>query len=564
MNLREYINHFFKEAGHDVPGNWVLSRPKDPSHGHLSANAPFLVKGVNPRETAAKLAEHCLSHPDVEKAEPAGAGFVNFTMKPSYWHAVVGEVLKAGKDYGKQNIGAGEHILLEYISANPTGPLHAGHARIAVLGDAVGSLLKAVGYNVVREFYVNDAGNQIKALGKSIHMRYEEALGLCTLTDDDFGADGYRGAAVKELGETLAKENGKALCDKPIDFFCDYGVQHFCELFKKDLQTLHVEMDQYVSEKRDVIAKGWVEKAKDKLPKACLYEGTLEKPKGHDSEEWEPRPQLLFKSTDYGDDQDRALQKSDGTWTYFAGDIAYHAYKLDRVGADGYLVNIFGADHSGYVKRIQAVVKALGHKKPLEVPVCQLVNFSDNGQPVRMSKRTGNMVTLAEVAEQVGADATRFMMLWRHHNMTIDFDFAQVMAESQDNPIFYVQYAHARICTVLGHAETLWPGISKEVGDVSELCDPYELALMQRMSEWPDCLQGAALSREPNRIPQYLYTLASDFHSLWAQGKQHKHLRFIDDTDKPGTLNRLTLLRAVATVLAGALGLLRIEAKERL
>lgn len=564
MNLHAYIEQFFASRDTPLPASWVLSRPKDPSHGHLATNAPFLVKGKPPRDTAKELAEHCLQHPDVVQAEPAGAGFVNITMAPRYWQAYVPEVLKARQEYGKANLGKGETVLLEYLSANPTGPLHAGHARIAVLGDTIAQLLSAVGYKVVKEYYVNDAGNQIKALGNSVYKRYIEALEGKTLEDQDFTADEYRGFHVKELGQILAKEHGASLKDKDINYFSDHAVQHFCNMFRKDLATLDVEMDEYVSERHDIIDKGWVEKSMTMLAPGQIYEGVLEQPKGHDADDWEPRPQMLFLSTDYGDDQDRALQKSDNTWTYFAGDMAYHAYKIDRVGSKGNLINIFGADHSGYVQRIKAVVAGLGHPTPLEVLVCQMVNFFDKGVPVRMSKRTGAMVSLAEVVEQVGPDITRFVMLWRHHNMPIDFDLAEVIQASNDNPIFYIQYAHARICTVLRHANDMWPGVAQKIGDISVLTDPAEIAIMQRLSEWPECLQGAALAREPHRLPQYMYNLASDFHSLWAQGKQNRHLRLIDPEDETGTLARLTLIKAVASVLKMALGLLRIEAKESL
>lgn len=564
MDLRTYIEQFFIRQGTPLPSSWVLSRPKDPSHGHLATNAPFLAKGQSPRETAKNLAEYCLHHPDIVKAEPAGSGFVNITMAPRYWQAYVAKALSAGQQYGKGNFGKGETILLEYLSANPTGPLHAGHARIAVLGDTIAELLSAVGYHVIREYYVNDAGNQIQALGNSVRKRYIEALDGSVLSDGDFGPDEYRGFHVKELGQTLAQAHGTTLKDRPISYFSDYAVEHFCNLFRKDLATLNVKMDNYVSERKDIINQGWVEKSMNMLSPEQLYEGVLEQPKGHDVDDWEPRPQMLFRSTSYGDDQDRALQKSDASWTYFAGDMAYHAYKMSRAGENGHLINIFGADHSGYVQRIKAVVNALGHPLPLEVLVCQMVNFFDKGVPVRMSKRTGAMVSLAEVVEQVGADVTRFVMLWRHHNMSIDFDLAQVVEATNDNPIFYIQYAHARICTVLRHADDIWPGISHKTGDVSALNDPVELAIMQRLSEWPECLQGAALAREPHRLPQYMYNLASDFHSLWAHGKQNRRLRLIDPEDETGTLARLTLIRAVSSVLKIALGILRIEAKESL
>lgn len=564
-SIRAHIEDYFKNLDLDAPSNFVLSRPKDPSHGHLATNAPFLarIQGEKPRETAEKLATHCALHPEVISAEPAGAGFVNITLTPHYWQQAIYDALKGGELFGKNNIGNGQKILIEYISANPTGPLHAGHARIAVLGDTIASLLSAVGYDVIREYYVNDAGGQIRALGQSLRLRYLEALKKQVVTDEDFGTDGYRGEHVKELGQKLAEEHGESWLNAPIEQFDTKAVDHFCTMFQTDLAKLDIHMDNYISEKKDIVQSDWIDTAFKKLKESNhIYQGVLEKPKGHDTDNWEPRPQWLFRSTDHGDDQDRALQKSDESWTYFAGDVGYHAHKMHRTNSDGKLINIFGADHSGYVKRIQAVVQALGHPSPLNVLVCQMVNFLDNGEPVRMSKRTGQMVTMADVVDRVGAGATRFLMLWRHHNMTIDFDFAKAVEQTHDNPIFYIQYAHARICSVLRHAQTLGIDPNQPCLSFDSLTDNAEIAIMQRINEWPDCLKGAALAFEPHRVPQYLYELASDFHSLWGKGKSQHHLRFIDENNRISTLERLYLLKATAIVLRAGLKCLNIKAEE--
>ncbi|MGE0626939.1 MAG: arginine--tRNA ligase, partial [Hyphomicrobiaceae bacterium] len=521
-------------AGLSLEAVQAPEEPRDPRHGDMATNAAMVLArsaGMKPRDIAVLLAERLAAEPDVAKAEVAGPGFINITFAPAFWHGLVSTILKQGDAYGAPAVGKGETVQIEYVSANPTGPMHIGHCRGAVFGDALASLLAFSGYQVTREYYVNDAGGQVDKLGASAFMRYREALG------EDIGAipEGlYPGAYLKPIGEALAKTYGTALLDKPeperIAIARDAAIAANLAEIKDDLAQLGVRHDVFFSERS--LTNGNHDRIAEAIRlldrKGLIFKGRLPRPKGHDDDDWEDREQTLFRSTAFGDDMDRALQKSDGTYTYFAGDVGYHYDKIER-GFDHYYT-VLGADHVGYIPRLKAVVQALSDgKADYHTPVCQLVKVLRDGQPVTMSKRAGTFVALRDVVDEVGRDAVRFMMLTRKNDSPIDFDLTKVVEQSKDNPVFYVQYAHARAASVFRNAKAALPGLDAAAllqggTDLSALTDPGELDVVRQLAKFPRLMESAAREREPHRITYYLYDLASAFHQQWNRGNDSPHL----------------------------------------
>ena len=549
-------------------GRVVFELPRDASHGDLACNAAMVLAkpaGMKPRDLATIFARHLQEIDGVTDIEIAGPGFINIRVAPQLWADELTAIIAAGDSYGRNDIGKGRSVNVEYVSANPTGPLHAAHARGAVLGDVMAELLAFSGWNVTREYYTNDAGSQVDVLARSAYLRYCEALG------DDIGEIPpglYPGAYLADVGVALAEEVGPLYRGKNESEWLapvrDFAIHSIMAGIAGDLKALGIKMDRFSSE-RALVETGAVQAAVDRLlAQNDVYRGILEPPKGKEPEDWEPREQLLFRASEFGDDTDRPLQKSDGTWTYFASDVAYHMDKLDRT--KGPLINIFGADHSGYVKRMKAAVAALsGQKDMLDIRLCQLVNLMENGKPVKMSKRAGTFVTVRDVIDAVGADVIRFIMLTRRSDQTLDFDYAKVTEQSRDNPVFYVQYAHARACSVLRQ-----PGINGEdvtgAGDAAldRLTAPAEMAVIKALASWPRLVESAAQSHEPHRVAFYLMDLAASFHALWTAGREAPELRFIRDDDAGLTAARLCLVKATALVIRSGLGVLSIQACEEM
>ncbi len=549
-------------------GRVVFELPRDASHGDLACNAAMVLAkpaGMKPRDLATIFARYLQAIDGVTDIEIAGPGFINIRVAPQLWADELTAIIAAGDSYGRNDIGKGRSVNVEYVSANPTGPLHAAHARGAVLGDVMAELLAFSGWNVTREYYTNDAGSQVDVLARSAYLRYCEALG------DDIGdipPGLYPGTYLADVGVALAEEVGHLYRGKDESEWLapvrDFAIHSIMAGIAGDLKALGIKMDRFSSE-RALVETGAVQAAVDRLlAQNDVYRGILEPPKGKEPEDWEPREQLLFRASEFGDDTDRPLQKSDGTWTYFASDVAYHMDKLDRT--KGPLINIFGADHSGYVKRMKAAVAALsGQKDMLDIRLCQLVNLMENGKPVKMSKRAGTFVTVSDVIDAVGADVIRFIMLTRRSDQTLDFDYAKVTEQSRDNPVFYVQYAHARACSVLRQ-----PGINGEdvtgVGDAAldRLTSPAEMAVIKALASWPRLVVSAAQSHEPHRVAFYLMDLAASFHALWTAGREAPELRFIRDDDAGLTAARLCLVKATALVIRSGLGVLSIQAREEM
>jgi arginyl-tRNA synthetase len=478
----------------------------------------------------------------------------------------VGTVLLDGTAYGRSDMGQGKKVNVEYVSANPTGPLHVGHTRGAVFGDALASLLDYAGYQVTREYYINDGGAQVDVLARSVYLRYLEAHGQAV----EFVDGTYPGEYLVEVGQALKDKVGDAYVGQPeevwLEAIRDFATDAMMELIRADLAQLGVKMDVFYSEK-SLYGTGRIEAAIDSLrAKGLIYRGTLEPPKGKLPEDWEPREQTLFKSTEHGDDVDRPIMKSDGAWTYFAPDIAYHYDKVSR-GFDA-LIDVFGADHGGYVKRMKAAVSALSDGRvPLDIKLCQLVKLWKNGEPFKMSKRAGNFVTLRDVVDQVGADVTRFVMLTRKNDAPLDFDFDKVLEQSRENPVFYVQYAHARVSSVLRRAAEAGIDTSDtalRAADLGLLGHEAELAVMRKLAEWPRLVEIAARTNEPHRIAFYLYELAGDFHALWNRGNDVSELRFIQDGDEGTSQAKIALARSVAVVISAGLAILGVTPAEEM
>jgi arginyl-tRNA synthetase len=548
-------------AGLDTAGV-AVEPPRDPGHGDMATNAAMVLAkpgGQNPRALAEALAETLRQDPRVASAEPAGPGFLNLRLVPSVWQEVVRAVL-TDPGYGRSALGQGRKVNVEFVSANPTGPLHVGHTRGAVFGDALARLLDFAGWDVTREYYVNDGGAQVDVLARSAFERYREAHGL----SPEIAEGLYPGDYLVPVGEALKEAHGDSLLDRPESEWLapvrDFATERMLAMIREDLALLGIHMDVFSSEKA-LYGTGKIEQAIDRLrAQGLIYEGVLEPPKGKLPEDWEPREQTLFRSTAHGDDVDRPVRKSDGSWTYFAPDIAYHFDKTER-GFD-FLVDVFGADHGGYVKRIKAVVAALTDDRvPIEIKLMQLVKLLKNGEPVKMSKRAGTFVTLRDVVEEVGPDVTRFAMLTRKNDVPLDFDFDKVVEQSKDNPVFYVQYAHARAQSVLRKAQE--QGLDVNPGalagaDLSRLGHEAELKLARTIAEWPRLVEIAAKGFEPHRIAFYLYDLAGDFHALWNRGNDDGSLRFLQEGDPDTSRAKIALLRATAVVIAGGLGILGV------
>jgi len=543
----------------------AVEPPRDPSHGDLATNVAMVLAkgaGTNPRALAEAIKPKLEALPGVTTAEIAGPGFINLRLGEESWRDELATILAEGDEYGLSAIGANERVNVEYVSANPTGPMHMGHCRGAVVGDALARLLEAAGFRVTKEYYVNDAGSQVDTLARSAHLRYREKLG------EDIGEipEGYYpGDYLKPVGATLAAEFGNKFVDAPesewLELFKAKTVAAMIELIKHDLGLLNIHHDIFASE-AELQASGKVEEAMENLrAKGLVYEGQLERPKSLDEhDEWEPVELTLFKSSQFGDDQDRPMKKSDGSWTYFGADAAYHLQKAEL--AD-HLVNIWGADHAGTVKRVQAAVNALTDGRvDLDVKLVQMVRLFRAGEPIKMSKRAGNFVTLADVVREVGKDVVRFMMLTKRADTPLDFDFAKVVEASKDNPVFYVQYAHARISSLKRKAEAA--GVSLDEKADLTLLDGEELALVKLAAQYPRTVEGAATAHEPHRIAFYLYDLAASFHALWNRGNDDPERRFLLENNPQISRARLELAIGIGQVVRNGLGLMGVEAAEEM
>lgn len=571
-------------------GNVAVEQPRDPSHGDLACNAAMVLAkaaGKKPRDIAEPLAAALKSDADVVSAEVAGPGFLNLRLSPAFWHGVVQTIVAQGARFGASDIGQGARTNVEYVSANPTGPMHVGHCRGAVFGDALANLLAFAGYDVSREYYINDAGGQVDVLARSVFLRYREALG------DDIGeipAGLYPGEYLKPVAAVLAEKHGRALLQMPDDEWLplirSFAIDAMLEMIKDDLAALNITHEVFFSERS--LTEGETNKVEAAIAaldaKGLIYKGRLEKPKGHDDEDWEDREQTLFRSTAYGDEADRALMKADGSYTYFAGDVAYHYDKLQR----GYrhMINVFGADHIGYIPRMLATVAAFtdgeverdakgklkhwhttGGSADLDIKVVNLVKLFKNGEPYKMSKRAGTFVTLRDVVDEVGRDPVRFMMLYRKELEQLDFDFAKVTEQSKDNPVFYVQYAHARTASVLRNANEAFADLDvvrdgRVLADLSLLNDAGELDLIRRAAHFPRLIAGAARAHEPHRVAFYLYDLASAFHAHWTRGNDLPQLRVIQQDDRALTAARCALVASLQLVLSSGLAVLGVGAPE--
>jgi arginyl-tRNA synthetase len=556
----------------------VVEPPRDPTHGDMATNAAMVLAkdaGKKPRDVAEGIAAKLRGDDKVTSVDVAGPGFINLTLKPNVWTEELRLVLEAGSNYGRSDIGKSEKVNVEYVSANPTGPMHVGHGRGAVFGDALANLLSFAGYNVTREYYVNDAGAQVDMLARSAFLRYREALG------EDIGTipEGlYPGDYLKPVGGELAAEHGAGLSTMKevqwLPIVRSKAIAMMMDGIRDDLAALDIHFNVFFSERSLIEGKRDEVRAtiEDLRKNGEVYEGRLPPPKGGNLEDWEDREQTLFRSTGFGDDVDRPLLKSDGSYTYFASDIAYHRSKVARGFLN--LIDVWGADHGGYVKRMQAAVKAIsGGKADLDVKLVQLVRLLRAGEPVKMSKRAGEFVTLREVVEEVGRDAVRFDMLYRKNDAALDFDLAKVIEHSRDNPVFYVQYGHARGQSVFRNAREELPALPQEAparatmlkgAPLERLIDTGEVSLLRRLALYPRTVEAAAAAHEPHRIAFYLYELASEFHAQWTRGKDLPHLRFIIQNDRETTTARLALVEGIVIVLASGLKLLGVSAPEEM
>jgi len=546
--------------------------PRDPTHGDITTNvAMVLAKPANraPKELAEIISERIAMFDQVSEVVIAGPGFINFNLEASFWHGILKEIIKLGVSYGNHDFGKGARVNVEFVSANPTGPLHVAHARGAVIGDVLGNLLSKVGYEVTKEYYINDAGTQVDKLALSTHLRYREILVKET---PSFAEGFYPGEYLVEIAKLIAERDGEKWLGVDKKFWVKelkgFVINEIVENIKRDLSYLGIHHDVF-SKESALIKNRVVEGVVEKLEKnGLIYEGVLEKPKGKQITDWEPRNQKLFRATKFDDEVDRPLQKSDGAWTYFANDIAYHFDKYNRGFTK--MINIFGADHGGYVKRMQAATKAVSDNNAcLEIKLCQIVHLKKGGKPLRMSKRAGNFVTLRELIDSVGKDVVRFFMLTRKNDTQMDFDLEKVLDQSKDNPIFYVQYAHARCCSVLRHAiENL---SNKEISSetlehvpLDTLNHPLELQLAKTLASWPRFVMNAAIANEPHRITNFLNDVATAFHSLWNKGNENAELRFIQPEAKHVTLARLALIKCVALTISSGLAVCGIEPMDEL
>lgn len=549
--------------------NVTVEPPRDPLHGDMATNAAMVLAkpaSRKPRDIADALAARLAADARVTVAEVAGPGFLNMRLAPVVWQELVKSVLTQNTQFGRSDLGQGKRVNVEYVSANPTGPLHVGHTRGAVFGDALASLLAYAGFDVTREYYINDGGAQVDVLARSVYLRYLEAHGQEVAFEDGT----YPGDYLIPVGQALKDKVGDAFVDKGEQFWLteirEFATEAMMDLIRADLLSLGVQMDEFFSEKA-LYGTGRIEAAIQSLKdKGLIYEGVLEPPKGKKPEDWEPREQTLFKSTEHGDDVDRPVMKSDGAWTYFAPDIAYHFDKVER-GYDQ-LIDVFGADHGGYVKRMKAAVSALSDgKTPLDIKLTQLVKLYKNGEPFKMSKRAGTFVTLRDVVDQVGPDVTRFVMLTRKNDANLDFDFDKVLEQSRENQVFYVQYANARVNSVLRKAKEAGISVADtdlQAADFSKLDHDAEIGVARKLAEWPRLVETAARTNEPHRVAFYLYELASDFHGLWNKGNDVVSLRFIQESDSATSQSKIALARAVSVVISAGLGILGVTPAEEM
>ena len=548
----------------------VAEPPRDSSHGDIATNAAMVLSkqsGTSPQQIAGMIIAELIIDEQVESAEMAGPGFINIRVKNEFWLNVLKDILNSDISYGDSDLGQGIKTNIEYVSVNPTGPMHVGHCRGAVVGDVLAELMKKAGYDVCKEFYVNDAGNQVNALAESLYYRYCQLFGQEL---EEHG--GYPGDYIIPVAQNLKQQVGDKWLNKPKDEWLvplrDYVVKAMMDIIKDDLALINVHHDVFTSEKA-IVESGRVDEAFKILNDiGMVYTGVLEPPKGKLPEDWEPRPQVLFKSTAYGDDIDRPLKKSDGTWTYFAPDIAYHYDKYKRGFTN--IIDILGADHGGYVKRIAAATKAIsGGKAEIDVKLCQLVKFLDKGEAVKMSKRADTFISVRDVVERVGSDVLRFIMLTRKNDATLDFDFEKVAEQSKDNPVFYVQYAHARTCSIKRHLKEVFPDLDTSLkklanADLSLLTNPEDIAMIKVLAEWPRQVEVAAIAHEPHRIAYYLYDVASKFHGLWTMGNNNAELRFIYPNDILKTSAKFALVEAVAVVIASGLKVFGVKPIEEM
>ncbi len=549
--------------------NVAVEPPRDPLHGDMATNAAMVLAKaakMKPRDIADALAVKLAADDRVTVADVAGPGFLNLRLSPSVWLDVVPSALNAGIDFGRSQMGGSKKVNIEYVSANPTGPLHVGHTRGAVFGDALASLLDFAGYDVTREYYINDGGAQVDVLARSVYLRYLEANGQAVQFEDGT----YPGDYLIAVGQDVKEKYGDTLVGKPesewLKELREFSTDAMMDLIRRDLASIGVKMDVFFSEK-SLYGTGRIESAlADLEAKGLIYEGVLEPPKGKKPDDWEAREQTLFKSTEHGDDVDRPVKKSDGSWTYFAPDIAYHYDKVQR-GFDE-LIDILGADHGGYVKRMKAAVSALSNGEvPLDIKLCQLVKLYKNGEPFKMSKRAGTFITLSDVVEQVGPDVARFVMLTRKNDAPLDFDFDKVLEQSKENPVFYVQYAHARVHSVLKKAKDAGLDTSDAAlaaAGADHLGHEAELAVAKKLAEWPRLLELAAKHNEPHRVAFYLYELASELHSLWNRGKDETDIRFLQEGKNEVSLAKISLIRAVSVVISAGLGILGVTPMEEM
>ncbi len=586
MNLFRYFGNHLRAVLEDLRDQGVLQAdadlsrvtvepPRDTAHGDIATNAAMVLAkkaGMKPRDLAVTIVEGLERLDDIEKADIAGPGFINMTVTSSFWSKILLAALDPGQVWGRSDTGRGEKVLVEFVSANPTGPMHVGHCRGAVFGDALARLLDFAGYDVTREYYINDAGAQVDVLARSAHLRYLEALGE-EIGDIPEGL--YPGDYLKPVGSAAVEKFGDryrgAVESEWLPEFRDFSISMMMDMIRDDLEALNIRFDSFFSERS--LKEGKVNSIDDAIAEmrqmGLIYEGTLPPPKGKKPDDWDEREQTLFRATDFGDDVDRALAKADGSHTYFAADIAYHRDKIRRGFST--LIDVLGADHSGYVKRMKAAVRALSDDTvKLDVKICQLVHLLRGGKPVKMSKRSGSFITLREVVDEVGADVVRFIMLYRKNDASLDFDFDRVQEQSKDNPVFYVQYAHARIHSVLyRRLPDEFPGLDMgQIDPVREdlalLDDPGEILLIKKLAEYPRIVEQAANTHEPHRIAFYLYELASELHTHWNRGTEKPELRFISVGNRKVTGARAVLLGAIATTIASGLGILGVHPVEEM